>query len=261
MAQVPSNIVGYATKPLMEGLNMVGVNFREVGKSSGDLQKLLAPDGLVGVDWDSLDGGAQLMVWDPLIQGYPVFYSWTGADADTELGEVGVANKWVDLAEFDGTAATIPVINVSVGSAAWILAEGVSASFTSQGEVKEDATNVPLKTGLNMVANTLPVDVNFNNGAKIVFNGLEGVDWDSLDGGDLLMIWDATIQGYPVFYSWTGADADTELGEVGVANKWVDIAEFDGTAATIPVINLPVNGAAWILRTTGTTASIDIPGL
>jgi len=230
---------------------MVGVNFKEVGQPSGDLQTLLDLTDLVGIDWGTVTGGDQLMVWNATSQGYPVLYSWTGADADTVMP--GLANKWIDVNTFDGT---IPEITLPVGSAAWIVTESVVASLTSKGEVKEDATNVPLKAGFNMIASTLPTDVDLNNDAKIVFNGLEGIDWGTVTGGDQLMIWDATSQGYPVLYSWTGAGADTVMP--GLANKWIDVNTFDGT---IPTITLPVNGAAWIVRTTGTTASVDIPGL
>jgi len=258
---VPSNIVGYGTTPLSKGMNMVGVNFKEVGKPSGDLQTLFLPSGLVGVNWGTLLGGDQLMVWDPAAQGYPIFYTWTGADADTELGETGVANKWVDLNTFDGTPSTLPVIDLSVGGAAWIVTESASASFISHGEVKEDATGIPLLAGMNMIANTLPIDINLNSGTKMVFNGLAAVDWGTLLGGDQLMVWDSTAQGYPIFYTWTGADADTELGETGVSNKWVDLNTFDGTSATVPVIDLSINGAVWVVRSTGSSASVDIPGL
>jgi len=230
---------------------MVGVNFKEVGQPSGDVQELIAPAGLVGIDWSDFSSRDQLMVWDPVSQGYPVFYSWTGPDGDLMMP--GLSDKWIDLGAFDGT---IPEITLPVGGAFWISTESVSAAVTSIGEVKEDATNVPLKAGLNMIACTLPVDVNLNNDAKIVFNGLDGINWGDFSSRDQLMIWDATSQGYPVFYSWTGADGDSMMP--GLSNKWIDLGTFDGT---IPTITLPVNGAAWIVRTTGTAASIDIPGL
>lgn len=264
-AQVESqNIVGYSSTPLNQGFNMIGVNFVSVGAINGsvDIQNLLTPAGLTGVDWSTVSGGDQLYIWDANAQGYPVFYSWTGADADTQLATTGVNNKWVDLGTFDGTAATIPSLVVPAGTAAWIVKnDAVSASVVFSGQVQQSVTTNHLVQGFNMFANSLPMDLSVNGGTQVTFSGLAGVDWSTVSGGDQLLVWDSSSQGYPVFYSWTGADADTQLATTGVSNKWVDLGTFDGTAATIPAITIPVGGAAWIVRTTGTAASVNIAGL
>ncbi len=264
-AQVESvNIVGYSTASLAAGYNMIGVNFEAVGATDGkvSIQDLVSATGLTGVDWGTVSGGDQLLIWDASNQFYPVFYSWTGADADTALGTTGVNNKWVDLGTFDGTAATVPTLLVPAGSAAWIVrTSGTAASLVFSGQVKQGGGSQTLSQGYNMFANALPVDLAMNNSAQVTCAGLAGVDWGTVSGGDQLLVWDASNQYYPVFYSWTGADADTALGTTGVSNKWVDLGTFDGTAATVPAVTIPVGGGAWIVRTAATAASITTAGL
>jgi hypothetical protein len=131
-----------------------------------------------------------------------------------------VNNKWVDLGTFDGTAATIPTLMVPAGTAAWIVrTTGTAASLVFSGQVQQNATTNTLSQGFNMFANSLPTELSMNNGAQITYTGLTGVDWSTVSGGDQLLVWDAASQYYPVFYSWTGADADTALGTTGVSNN------------------------------------------
>lgn len=259
-----ANIVGYSGKSLEKGFNMVGVNFVKIGATDKkiSLQSLMNCTGLTAVDWDTVTGGDQLYIWDPSVQGYPAIYSWTGTNADTLLSTTGVSSKWVDLNTFDGTSATVPELNVSAGSAVWIQRTGdsdASVVFLGQIEIGQMTTN--LLSGFNMIAGPKPVVLDLNDSAKITFTGLAAVDWDTVTGGDQLYIWSSSLQGYPAIYSWTGADADTILSTTGVSSKWVDLNVFDGTSATVPVLQLQFSGAAWILRTTGTAATVNYTAL
>jgi hypothetical protein len=265
------NIVGYSSTTLTNEFNMIGVNFEAIGGGQADLNKMITPTGLVGVDWAGTgDPKDQLLVWDPDAQGYPVFYSWTGADAESSGGcEAGTNNKWVNLGAWNGDLAGLPVINVPVGGAAWIQRASAvgAASVTFAGQVNTNSATLELKAGFNMFANAMPVVVDMNNSAKVTFTGLDGVDWAGTgDPKDQLLVWDPAAQGYPVFYSWTGADAESSGGcEAGTNNKWVNLGAWNGDVAGLPVINLPVGGASWIQRTTTIlptpSASINISGL
>jgi len=266
-AQVESvNIVGYSTTSLENGFNMVGVNFEAVGGGAADLNNVVIPDGLAGIsDWDNFTGGDQLLIWDPAAQGYPVFYTWTGPNAESVGGcEAGTNNKWVDLNTWNLDVATLPVIDIPVGGAAWVLRTTVGlASLTFSGQVKTTATQVALEQGFNMFANTMPVSLNANNASQVTFTGLAGIsDWDNFTGGDQLLIWDPAAQGYPVFYTWTGPNAESVGGcEAGTNNKWVDLNTWNLDVATLPVIDIPVGGAAWLQRTTAGAASITVSAL
>jgi len=206
-----------------------------------------------------------LMIWDPAAQGYPVFYTWTGPDAESVGGtEAGTNNKWVDLGTWEGDVATLPEIAIPVGGAAWILRTTASeASVTFAGQVKTTATELALSQGFNMFANSMPIALSMNTASQVTYTGLAGIsDWNAMTGGDQLMIWDPAAQGYPVFYTWTGPDAESVGGtEAGTNNKWVDLGTWEGDVATLPEITIPVGGAAWLQRTSAGVASINIPAL
>jgi len=257
MAVDSANIVGYSTQALTSGYNMVGVNFEKVGSGGADLNTMTFT-GLAEVNYETTTGGDQLLIWDPAAQGYPTTYSWCGPNADASMSTTGMNNKWIDFATFDGE--TVPVVTVPVSGAAWILRTTVgSASATFAGQVKTSASTISLFEGYNMVANSMPTSVNLNDVAKLTYTSLVEVNYETTTGGDQLLIWDAAVQGYPTTYSWCGPNADASMSTTGMNNKWIDFATFDGE--TVPVVTLPVNGAAWLLHTSSDAASVNVSAL
>jgi len=84
---------------------------------------------------------------------------------------------------------------------------------------------------------------------EIKASGLAGIDWDTFDLGDTLMIWDASQQGYLTTLYYAG-DVQTEsMTANGVtAGTWFDMDNFVPATTEIPV-----GGAFWIVTTNGGT--------
>ena len=84
---------------------------------------------------------------------------------------------------------------------------------------------------------------------EIKASGLAGIDWDTFEPGDTLMIWDAAQQGYLTTLYYAG-DVQTEsmTGYGVTAGTWFDMNNF------IPATTeIPVGGAFWIVTDNGGT--------
>ena len=80
-------------------------------------------------------------------------------------------------------------------------------------------------------------------------SGLTGYDWINFDGGDTLLMWDPTQQGYPTELVYSGDTQTAEMADMGVpAGVWFDMATFAPANTEIPV-----GGAFWIVTGNGGT--------
>ena len=103
--------------------------------------------------------------------------------------------------------------------------------------------------------------VGTENAASVQYlkaSGIAGFDWDAFDGGDKLMIWDPTQQGYPTTLIYTGDTQTSTMVDMGVpAGVWFDMDTF--APADMELAN---GSAVWIVGSTapGTvTLSGEVP--
>lgn len=243
MAVESVNTVGYTTVDVASGgFTLFGVQFQEIsGSGTINIQDVVDTSGLVGFDWVSFTGGDQLLIWNPAVQGYAQQYTWVDADPYFMVGAVDV---WVD----PGTFAPVTV-DLDVGSAFWISSSGTGATATHAGEVPADPTGVSstLYEGFTLLSNPYPTALNINT--DVTYTGLAGFDWVSFTGGDQLLLWDPTSQGYAQQYTWVDADP---YFMVGAVNVWVD----PGTFAPVDV-SVPVGGAFWVQKTTAAAGNVQ----
>lgn len=122
-----SNIVGYTKLTTGANLNLIGLCMQPVGGTgTTTINDIMSSSGLVGFDWDALEGGDLMYIWNPTAQGYSTIYTYAGDSVPeaitTELG-YDLSGKWMD-GDLAPVATPIPV-----GGAMWI------QSTTSSGSV------------------------------------------------------------------------------------------------------------------------------
>ena len=173
---IESNVVGYQTKDVREGLSQQACTFDQIGVSGGalDIQKLIPVDSegnYVG------DGEINIQ-----------FYSHTGAFQKSYAyygeGEWDGENVsgW-----FDEDEGVLAVYSFDAGEAFQVYGNS-ACRFVYSGEVNMAETDVPVREGLSFQANIRPCSTSIQN--------IVPVD----DGGDYVGDGEVNIQ----FYSNTG---------------------------------------------------------
>ena len=105
---VSSNVVGYNKVTLTSGYNMLGSNFKLVGGENGTLTEVLDATALDGLDVDSGEFSAEILIWDGV--GYDT-YGWAGV-----VGDASMDNKWVDEGSWDA----VDNVFLEIGKGCWI---------------------------------------------------------------------------------------------------------------------------------------------
>ena len=236
---VSSNIVGYNKVNLYPGLTMAGIQFQAIGDSNReiDIQDVVSIEGLTGFDWDSFDGGDQMIIWSPSDQLYTTTYVWSDADP---FG-AGTENKWID----DSFSPAEDVLKT--GDAVFFNSSSdktLTAVFSGEVSDMTAAISLHVSPGLTMLANPFPFELKINE--NMTPSGLVGFDWDSFDGGDQLIVWNPEEQLYDETYIWS----DSDPFGTGTQNKWIDDS-FSPAEASIPV------GGAFFINTSGEGGSIS----
>ena len=167
-----------------------------------------------------LTGGADdtssdlIMVWDAELNGYTTYYYYY---------EDGAAPE--DVRWWDAGGESEPIF--SSGTAFWYKAkEGGSRSITISGQVENDADiTIELVGGkLNMCINPYPSDIDLNSSSVTIENLSGGADDTS---SDLVMVWDAELNGYTTYYYYY---------EDGAAPE--DVRWWDAGGESEPVITI-----------------------
>ena len=110
------------TKTLVPGLNLVANPYPKALNVNDATYS-----GLVGFDWENGEGGDQLYVWNPELQGYSIIYTYAGdsvpAEITTDLG-YDLSGKWMDN-------NLIPVDEpIPINGAVWIESTAINGSVT-----------------------------------------------------------------------------------------------------------------------------------
>ena len=110
------------TKDLVVGLNLVANPFPKELTVNG-----ASYSGLAGYDWENFEGGDQLYVWNPALQGYSITYTYAGdsvPDAITDALGYDLSGKWMD-------GDMLPVDEpIPVGGAIWIESTALNGTVT-----------------------------------------------------------------------------------------------------------------------------------
>ena len=243
---VSSNIVGYQKVALSAGLNMIGVQFTDVGSTDAAVTSFATLDSTMeGFDED-LNFANTMMVWNG--NGYTT-YGWAGKSPsamDAEYAEMD--DTWLTLG-LEPTDDTHPVYG-----GFWVDAK-TAGTITLSGEVLNEGTKtVSLAAGLNMLANPFPSTVNIST-FGVLDSTMEGFDED-LNFQTTMMVWNGN--GYTT-YGWAG----TSPSHFGASINWgtTSAATFDGTkmggvnATLIHLGATDLSGSATFTITESTTLS------
>ena len=189
---VSSNIVGYQKVNLSAGLNMIGVQFTDVGSTDAAVTSFAALDStMAGFDAD-LNFANTMMVWNG--NGYTT-YGWAGTSPSQMSSEYAeMDNTWLTLG-LEPTDDTHPVYG-----GFWVDAK-TAGTITLSGEVLNEGTKtVSLAAGLNMLANPFPATVDIST-FGVLDSTRAGFDAD-LNFQTTMMVWNGN--GYPTS-AWAGA--------------------------------------------------------
>ena len=224
--------MGYEKVNLSAGLNMIGVQFTDVGATDA----ALATFGTLSTNLKGFDETEtyenEMWVWNG--NGY-TYYGWNGT----------TPSEWdASLAEFDniwtagGSWDTVPVTTHDKSAGFWIKA-AEAGSITLSGEVPTNKTiTVQLKAGLNMVANPYPGNVSAAQFGVLSAN-LKGFDETETYENEM---WYWNGNGYD-YYGWNGttpSEWDSSLAEFD--NVWTAGGAWD----TIPSTTIPYGHAVWL---------------
>ena len=216
---------------------MIGTSFQSIDVENTISVQDIKASGLKGLDWDSFELGDTLMIWDASEQAYARTLYYAGDEQTDSMSMYGVeAGTWFDMDMFCPADFTL-----ENGDAFWIVSSVDGANVTIAGEVPTAANSVTIVPGFNMIANPFPKTVKANE--LFAISGLKGLDWDSFELGDTLMIWSPEEQAYAVTLYYAG-DEQTDLMDMygAVAGGWFDMDMFC-TAET----EIPAGGAFWIV--------------
>lgn len=242
---VSSNIVGYEKVNLVQGFNMVGLQFQYVGDPS-DTTRNISDFGSLDSTFSGYDAdysyATEMRVWDSTRQGY-VYYGWSGSSGTDIDSDPAYDNQWLDSAT-EITDETLPV-----GAGVWIKAEK-AGSITISGQVVNSDMTVSLVQGFNLVANPYPQAVDVAKFGTLD-SSFAGYDADYSYATEM-RIWDPARQSY-VYYGWSGTSGTDIDGDSSYDNQWLD------SATEITTETIPFGAAVWIKAEKAGTITFSAP--
>ncbi len=207
--------MGYSKIQLVQGYNLVGAQFTQVG---GDVLNLAT----VGTLDDSFTGfdeegyyTVSLKKWDTARQSY-TSYGWSGTSPE-DFGVVeddSLNNLWLN-GDYEDDGSTM-----APNAGFWIQADG-TGNFTVSGEVPTEDVTINLVAGYNLVANPFPAPVKISAFGTLgsMYSGFDEEGYYTVT----LKTWDTARQSYNT-YGWTGTSPE-DFGVVeddSLNNLWLN---------------------------------------
>jgi uncharacterized protein (TIGR02597 family) len=182
-------------------------------------------NGLTGGSSTTAD---QILVWDPVAQGYTTYFYKTSG-----LGGTG----WRTFAS-SSADASLAVLYPDDG---FIIARNQSSSvtITVTGSVKTGQTSIPVPPGYTLLGNVYGTGMTLADSGLYTGNPATGVAGGSSTTADQILIWNPTTSGYDTYFYKTSG-----LGGTG----WRSFNSASTDASTTPI---PAGAALFINRIGG----------
>ena len=189
-----SNTVGYTKISIPAGKQtIIGVQFQQINGGTVDLQN-------IKTEGYSQNGGDWVMIWDAPTQSYTKAFYWgeNSADGGVWTGGADDPDAVCLGAGWGDTDAVVIDATLSAGQGLWTKSVQQGQILVS-GEVAT-SLEVSIPAGKQtLVCNPLPVEVDLQDIAATGY---------SQNGGDWVMVWDATTQSYTKAFYWGENSAD-----------------------------------------------------
>lgn len=213
-----STAVGYNSSTLAAGkYNLVSIPFAGV---SGGTQKLTEAMSGTWLGGDTYEEGDNIRVWNPAVQGYTIYYYYTDSSHEWD--------GWYDMAGmnyFDDCAENAG--GLEAGFNFWYQSKGAtSPTVTTSGAIApEDDISVTVYGGaFTLLANPFPIAFQPNTKTQVDWGEIKG--GDTYEDGDNIRIWDASVQGYSIYYYYTDSTHEWD--------GWYDMAGMNYFEDVVP---------------------------
>lgn len=226
--------MGYTKIDLVEGFNLIGSQFLEVGATIKDVNDFIVDGSALAGLSDEGEFQTTMRVWDG--EKY-TYYGWLDAD-DGTINEVPEWNSsWllVDMSD-------IAVENMDLGKGVWLITPN-AATITVAGEVSSaDTYTVNVSAGFNIVSNPFPCEVSIQD-IKCDLDGLDDIG----EFQTTMRVWDGEKYTY---YGWLDGEDGTNNEVPEWNNSWLLIDMSDLSPA-----KLKVGEAIWFIAPTAGTVT------
>ena len=240
---VSSNSGGYNKIQLVQGYNLVGAQFSQVGGGDRDFATSFILDDTFAGYTSGYQAVSKLRVWDPVDNSYTTF-GWAGDSGSKIDDDEALDYTWVDQDCEAVEGETLPPTE-----GVWILAEKAGTALVS-GEVVTTNMTVNLVTGYNIVCNPYPCEVPVATFGRLD-NSFAGYT-SGYQAVSKLRVWDPVDNSYTT-YGWAGDSGSKIDDDEALDYTWVD-QDCEATNDKIPV-----GAAVWILAEKAGTMTFTSP--